>query len=352
MGLVLFLLLVILGLRFPRSAKTTWAILAFMLLFFSFVPRDGDYQQYKYVYEQFDSGWLTAYEPGFIAIVWLCKTLLLPYSLFRLCVGTLFLLGLYRAIKAQTENTAFSLALILVFPFFCFVAVIRSALAMAVVLNVLPFLLEGSLKSAAKYTAGIALAALFHYSSLFFLPLLLVRFQMNWKRAALFGAISLTFGVLLYFTDWIYKLLSLVTQNPKVLGWFTDNASKANLTGAAAILSLFLAFCFSSRIASATTIANKKQQAYAALTAKMGVLLLFAFPLFAYSSVFTRQLYILLPCVIITCANAACSGTVFQRKPFLAALGTVLLFAFYYDLPYLKQGLSMFDELLSFPKFW
>ena len=360
MGLILFSLCIGLGFRYPSSKQVTWGILLFMLFYFSFVERDGDYQQYKYVYERFDSSWLTAYEPGFVGILWLCKQLGLSYSLFRLVVGSLFLGGLYRALRMQTKHTAFVLGLILIFPFFCFVAVIRSALAMAVILNVIPFLQDRSCKSTLRYIAGIGLAALFHYSSLLFLALLLVHIPMTRKTLALYAGLSLLAGLILHFTDWIYRALRLVTDNQKILGWFTDNASKANLTGAAAILILFGVFAATAWLVPRWTQALPAgQKDYGILTGRIGILLCFAYPLFVYSSVFTRQLYLLLPCVILSCANAAFSGTCPRqitvgpiRIPFpvAAALATVVIFALYYDWPYWKQGLSMYAGLLSFPQ--
>lgn len=115
---------------------------------------------------------------------------------------------------------------------------------------------------------------------------------------------------------------------------------------------------------------SQKRKDYAQLVADISILMLFAYPLFIFSSVFMRQLFLLLPCVIISCANAAFSRDYTKRIiirlpfikksngdhvvisvvwPILLALGLVMLSAFYFDWPYLKQGQSMYDELIYFP---
>lgn len=373
MGLILYVALIILGIRFPKSRKVTWAMIAYMLILFSFVERDGDFQQYKYVYDIFGD-YIPSWEPGFVAIMWLCKQLHFPYGLFRLVVGSIYIFGVLRAVKSQTANVAFSVVLFSIFPFFFFVSAMRSSVAMAIILNVIPYLQDKSRKGSVKYVVGVLIATMFHYSSLFFLAFLLTQIKLTRRIILICTAVSAVGGVVLWFTDWISGLLSLVTQNQKVLQWFTNNASKANLTGAVVILVVFVAFTMTAYqaaiICKDSTHMSQKRKDYAQLVAYISILMLFAYPLFIFSSVFMRQLFLLLPCVIISCANAAFSRDYTKRIiirlpfikksngdhvvisvvwPILLALGLVMLSAFYFDWPYLKQGQSMFDELIYFP---
>ena len=245
---------------------------------------------------------------------------------------------------------------------------------MVFVLNAIPLLQDHSRKGIVKYVVFIMIATCFHYSSIFFLAFLLTRIKLTKKVLLIFAAVSILGGCILYFTNWISGLLSLVTQNQKVLQWFTDNESRANLTGAVAILAVFVAFatvaCQAARICNNCDDVSSEKKEYAKLIADISILMFFAYPLFTFSSVFMRQLYILLPCATISCANAAFAkdytrrivlNIPFAKKrngepvmisviwPMLLALGLVMLSAFYFDLPYLKQGRSMFDELLYFP---
>lgn len=376
MGIVIYVLLIALGFRYPKSKTVTRAIVVFMLFVFSFVERDGDYQQYKYVYEIFDNNWLNVYEPGFVFIIWICNKMGLSYSFFRLVVGSIFTSGLYRAIRTQTEGIAFSFALVLLFPFFVFVATIRSAVAMGFILNAIPFLMDKSLRGSIKYIEMILLASLFHVSSLIFLAFLLVRFKITKRNVIIYTFFSALCGVILHSSSLISKLMSQITQNQKILQWFTNNESSANFVGSLVVLIIFIALAFVAHYAAClcnysekTYLCNGK---YSALIANLSVLILFAYPLFIFSTVFMRQLYMFLPCVIISCVNAIIQAyekysikqlAILGKKLRISAtahvdlqvffiVGLVLLCAFYYDLPYLKQGQSMFDALYSFTIIW
>lgn len=164
------------ALLMPKSKTVTGTIMLFMFFMFSFVYYKGDLQIYEWVYNDFYTGqFITAYEPAFIGMIWICNVIGLPFSGFRAILAMTYLTLTYKAIQQQTDYTAITMALMIIFPFFVFTSVLRSGIASAIVLYAMSFLTKKSINFKLKYAICIIIATLFHYSSIVFLYFCLIR---------------------------------------------------------------------------------------------------------------------------------------------------------------------------------
>lgn len=127
-------------------------------------------------YMDISSGMGSRFEPGFVL---LCRSLaLLGFDYHALFFVTSFAVVflVYRAIYLQSGNLVWGVFIFL-FGGFLFFSTngVRQALAVAILLNALPF---ATRSEPIKYAAVVAIAALFHSTALIFLPLYLLR---EWK---------------------------------------------------------------------------------------------------------------------------------------------------------------------------
>ncbi|MBP3205434.1 MAG: EpsG family protein [Oribacterium sp.] len=239
--LVIFLGLFLLSIIYPRSKHITIAIVLFMLFVYAFTWHEGDLEVYEWVYRDLFTGrFYTAYEPGFVALMWLCKKVGLSFTGFRFVLGSFITIIIYHIVRRQTDYSAFAMVLYCLFPFFVFSSVLRSGISCVFVLLALEQLIidKGNKK---KYVIYILIGTLFHYSTVLFLPFLL--FTGKIKKTRLIGAFvgMCVLSFLINYTNVMYSIVSTFTQRQKIVGWLMKNDATANINGIIAIGVLLIA---------------------------------------------------------------------------------------------------------------
>lgn len=356
-----FLILILSSFIFPSSKKITFATLVFISVIFAFGQYKGDYAVYRWVYQEFLRGSLiTSYEPGYVAFLWIATRLKVPFVFFRLICASLICSSLYGVVNRQTKYTAVAVALYSLFPFFIYTAVFRSGLASAFVILGLEKL-AGNKKNG--FIMFIMMATLFHYSSMVFLLLLL--FEKRTKNDLIISVFvaAIILSVLIN-SSVLYIVVSRFTTSAKVLQWFTPNSASASIKGILAeVLLLLLLYYLAEKCLKARGIhyndwANNRNNPYGLeiLTYKLALLMFLLLPLMIYASPYMRIPYMALVFFVIVSLNDLglpvirediinCRETV----PFgwIILLVVVIAWKTYFDLPYLKQGTSIFWEYLE-----
>ena len=363
--LIVYLGLFILAMAFPRSKYLTIAIALFMLFIFSFAWHEGDLEVYEWVYRDLYTGrFNTHYEPGFVTVMWVCKKMGMSFTGFRLVLGIYNTAIAYRFVRKQTNYHAIAMALYALFPFFMFASVLRSGVASAFVLLAVEQLIKGN-SDKKKYVFFIILAILFHYSSVLFLPFILFtgKIKKNWLAEAFAGMCVLAFFV--NYTDVIYSVVSRYTQREKIIGWLMKSEASANLNGIMAIIIILTAlFYLNYRSIHGAPALNLEGYCDSGLrdnqikiSYQMSVYMMFLSPLMVLASPILRIPYMVFLLFIVSAVNIAyrnrgnhlyrCHSTMMINFSWVALLLTVLLWKFYADLPYLKNGAHVFGEYLD-----
>lgn len=164
------------GIIKKKSRTLTYLMLVYMWIFYALNTYSGDYISYKYVYTLIEQGKIWGhFEPGFTLLMWVCIKIGLPFLGFKSILATIYILGLFKTIKTYTKNTAFALAIFMIFPFMYFASVLRAGIAGLIIVYAIQFLKRDVKHGDLKYIGYILSATMVHTSSLFFLLFLLIR---------------------------------------------------------------------------------------------------------------------------------------------------------------------------------
>jgi len=366
---LLYTALLLFAFFFPKSKHLTVALGIFMWLMYGFAWYEGDLEVYQWVYSEIQSGAFNkAYEPLFIAAMWICSKLGMGFTVFRLVLGGFIVLSVYFAIKGMTENTAAAMGLYGVFPFFVFISVMRTGVASALVMLAVAELIKTN-PNKMKFILLIGIATLFHYSSFVFMILLLGPevFDRKYMVAVIIG--SLFLSIVINRTGLLYGVLSKITSRQKVLQWFTDNGASANLKGILAevivIASLFVMMKRNNIIGVTPAYTAIEGYSYNAgvrvnhLAYKLCGMMILLLPLMIYASPFMRLPYMVFPVFVMSTLNSSgadicleqevgySSGRFMVKMGWFVLLLIVLMWKLYYDLPYLKAGSHLFSEFFD-----
>ena len=358
MAIVFYLFILICAIAFPRSNKVAALSVAFMFVMYSFAYYEGDLQIYQWIYE---SGMIdTTFEPGFNALIFLCRALGLGFTGFRMVLAFIFLLLLYTGVSKYTEYKALAISLMIIFPFFVFTSVLRSGIACVILLNSYVYIIDPAYgkKGTAKYVAIVLLATLFHYSSALMLIFVFGKIKITPKMIIAIIAFTTSVYVLLNFTDLAYQLLSHFTSREKTLQWVSQGEGTANITGAIVILILISMNYYMAR--RSKDILNSLQaegivdfEAYEAEYSYNAAVLLFGFvPLMFLASPFLRVAYMLIPLIVSNTINAAygyktnCESRGFIPLLSVFLLCSLIIWRMHYELPYYSAGHIFFEEMI------
>ena len=119
MVLLVFILLVFLGLGYPKSRGVTQ--LNALLMFLTLAPATtaSDMEQFKHVYDNlYTYGLQFHYEPGYSILMIICKELGMDFFEFRIIWALLIVIIINAAVKRFTENTAMASALFILYNLF------------------------------------------------------------------------------------------------------------------------------------------------------------------------------------------------------------------------------------------
>lgn len=362
MMLLLFIPLGAAAFAYPKSRKITALILLLMWFMYGLCAYGGDYLQYEYVYNNFSSGAFNrAYEPGYVALMRICTMLHFSFVQFRCVLGAIYVFVGYLAVRRMTDCTALAMIILTLFPFFVFTAVMRSAIASVIVLYAFSDLVRGTVSGRVRFAVGVLIGVLFHYSSIVFLVFLVVRGPIRIHKFLLYFAATFILALLFFTTGIPYAIVSRITSSPKVLQWFVFGAT-TNLTGAVAelvvlALTTLMTWLSRSRI-DRQADAPQLHRDVARVAEGFSFFMLMLFPIMIFTAVFMRLNYMAYALPVVSCLNAAYprkkrdpeelppAGRGYVHYLVFFLVGMTLLWAFYYDLPYLKQGSYLYQTLI------
>lgn len=355
MLIVAFVLLLIFAYLMPKSKAVFFVEIVLMLFMFSFIDYGGDWDTYRDLYAGYASGEYTwHFEPAFSILTMICARIGLPYVWFRFVVCLMYSLFMAIFIRSETEYIAASTAIMLIFPFFAFVVVIRSGIACPLILCAFALLTSGKYNSKFKFVCLVLLATLFHYSCLVFLPFVITKKRISDTKRILLFISAVVVVILLNYTTVIPELLSSVMSREKTLTWFSKNEGTANITGAICETAILAINLMISKKACEISLRNahmlkENQIMFSKTTEEVSTLMLYLLPLMWLSSPFMRLSYMTFPMIIVSTINAISTLEKYKAERYLClglALFSVALRA-YDDLPYLRDGMMFFGEFFN-----
>lgn len=366
-GYLILLILFILTCFKPRSKILFICSLVFMWLLYAFSTKTGDQSVYEHVYNNmFNLHYYTEFEPGFTAIILLCKSINLSFVGFRAVCGAIFVILLGFAINKYTKCTALVAFLFILFPFSYFMSVMRAGIACLIVTLFFDFLIKRNKHWAIKYILGIALATLFHYSSIFFLLFIFAAKKDRSMKGFVVATLFVTLGVyLLYNLGYMYSFFSIFISRSKFLDWINPNAvdasSRSNLTGilcsvGIVVLLIIVGWYANKKANQAKKILGHEDNYILRMSAVVkysNVILLLTVPFLLINSVFIRFSYEMVLINLLNGVNVAhyysnAKQSVHQVKGksiitnALPLLLCVVVLLVYCDLPYMSQDFSAF----------
>jgi len=205
----------------PRSCYIIFAVALVLALLAGFRHPDiaKDYQNYLYafdgVYDNFDPLILGIYEPGFIAFIYIARTVFLHN--YAVAIMLVFALGsvFFKAFSIRT--LAINPYLVMLFYYSHYFMLhemvqVRIGLASAIFFISINSYLKGNTRN---YVGLILLATLFHYTAILYLGLLFFKkdsFNRFWYSAVILFSVVLSFfkvpliGILGFFSDYSAKM--------------------------------------------------------------------------------------------------------------------------------------------------
>lgn len=178
------------GIALSKEKFQSNIMLVFLWILFAFSYGNADYNIHlrKYTQYQFlnsQTEWL------YNQLMVFFNCLGLSYRGFLIIVSAFILLVLFSFTKKHTKNTAWVLAMYMLYPFCMDVTMVRYTLAISVVYIGLGFLFEGKKWWLLKYCCCILIASMIHLSSIFCLLFALPKFVNLKKLAKLMILLSL-----------------------------------------------------------------------------------------------------------------------------------------------------------------
>lgn len=326
MGFAIYVLLILLGICLPKSRLIAIMILIFMWVIYGFNTLSGDSIAYEYVYEL---NLQDHFEPAFTYLMSTCRRIGLPFTGFRIILATVFVMLTYAAIRNFTNAAAFALALFMVFPFPAFVSQLRAGLASAIVMYACKYLLTDVKMNAFKYTVGVIIAIMFHYSSAFYFVFLIVKYSRLNKEifaSKLFwGIMTCAMGLSLIFLygNSIISIISGFFVDARRLEWFyilKKIEGRPNTVGLITMILVLMGTVFVAILSNKTIKKYKNTWTmipYARnseVFLKIGIVLLISIPFLILNSTFHRLVYESLLIFICSATNAVMSRRVLTKS--------------------------------------
>lgn len=315
MGIFFYFLLVCFSLIFPSSKLLARVNIVFIWIVYAFNTYTLDGVVYESIYDNFSSGLYNShFEPAFSLIMYLCSKIGLSFQGFRVILASIFTPLIYSFVRRNTRNKAYALGLFMVYPLLFFVSVLRAGIASAIILYSISYLYEDEEENGViKYFIGVVFSTLFHYSSIFFLLLILAKQEKSFLKSYVFFICIFIVGLVLNYTNFIYFVISQFTQREKILIWFSLDSNvegRPNLVGfltAALVLvgntclTWLLKFQYL-KYYKPTVRSNPERNNIIELSYNTNILMLVFIPFLLKNTVFIRLVYEILGVTIISCS--------------------------------------------------
>lgn len=218
MPYLILIFMIFLGFTAPRNKIISIVLFTYMWCIIGFNSFTPDFANYKFMYEQIDSGIFTTFEPGYVMLNHICLHAGLSFTQFRCVVAAIGLLLVYISVLRLTDNYNLLLCIFMLYPVLGYTGGIRSLVAFGFGLLGMTFLVRGGKRRIIKYLICIGLAICFHYSFFVYLIFLFVEKGFNFTRTLKFLIIEISV-VLVWSQGYLYSILSRFITSEKVLRW-------------------------------------------------------------------------------------------------------------------------------------
>ena len=240
--LIVYYLLSILGIFKKNSKVLTVLMIAIMWIVFGLCTYNGDFGNYEWIYKNIqDPNYWSEFELLFNIMMYVCNIIGLSFIQFRMVFGAIFIIVLYITIRKYTENTSEVLGMFMIFPFLYFTSVIRSGLASVLVALAFYEITAGRNKKKLFWIL-IFIAVFIHYTSIAFVIYYYLR-NKKYQNKSFIIVFTIVLAVLiLYYTGFIYNIMSLIITNQRTLKWFAPSMQKVNFIVYLVIISIVVLF--------------------------------------------------------------------------------------------------------------
>lgn len=230
------IIIIILGMIFKKSKLLTYTMMLAAVILIGGSSLNADYYSYENNYFAIGNGlnsW--NFEIGFQWLNRLIFNLGFSYQQFRLIIALMGMLLIYKTIKKFTNNTAYVMALYLIYPLILDTIQIRNFLAMSIVIYGMRYIICLN-KQYLKYILTILLATSIHSTMAFYLAVLLVSLKNNRRMTFLVTSVSILSAILM---PYLIKGMSFFVASEKINAYFFTETSMFTQAG------VFLYFLYS-----------------------------------------------------------------------------------------------------------
>lgn len=349
-GIVLIVLLC-LAIRKPDSKITTYIILLYMFVMFAFMYYTGDLLKYEAIFNKISAGdtEYKKFEIGFIVLFFVFSKLGVSFVALRAFLGALYVGLSYNAVRRFTDKTALAMIVLTIFPLFIFVSIIRAGIASVIVLNACYYLTQNNAVSKKKFAILILIAGLFHQTAFFFIILMFMNRKMGKREVAVLVALSVAMVIMLQFTDVIPQILDAVNMGSKSYV-FNNPETASNING---IIAIVIALGANLLLAVAADYAESSQSSLQLINCNISIVFVLLTPLMAVAVPFMRLPYMIYGMNVVSYIEALYDAKEEKRITgktmhigLVVLFGVTLLWALYFDYPYLKDGGTIYTNLI------
>ncbi len=243
-GYTLFASMVLLGFLKKDSDRVTRIMGLYMWFIIAFNTSSADYLAYKEMYYCAFEPRYSDHEIGYMALSKICLRLGLSYLLFRCIIAFIIVYVTIISVEKFAIRKNCVLSLYLLFPFLSCASGLRQSCANAIVLYAMNYLLKGGRNSNLKFLICLCFAALFHYSSLFFILMLFAKYSKTNVLSMLIRVFVAGVGfIAIAKTNIIYRIVSRYTSREKTLRWLKLQVNYSGLYIVAIVLFIIFLLC-------------------------------------------------------------------------------------------------------------
>lgn len=340
---ITYYFLCIIGIIKKRSQLLTPMLLLIMWSVFGLCTYNGDYENYKYIYNNIQNPiYWSEFEPLFNILMYTCSKIGMNFIQFRMIYGALFVLLLNYVIGKYTENKAQVLGFIMIFPYIYFTSVIRSGLACVFVLLAY-YEITGGRQNIIKFCFFIIFAILFHYTSVFFI--IYFFFRRIEEKSLICVPLLAVLVTVIYKSGALLFIMSFITNNERILKWYSPDKSTQETRWIFYLIIIYLLVLFLSYLSrnKNTEFPDSVRPAnpYAKDIYHFNITMMILIPAFFVTNASARLIWEILLFNIICYAkddelrfyNNTINKIKYHKKDFLL-LVFLVLFAIYANLPY------------------
>lgn len=208
----------------PVKNKCWQRIIFLMICLYAWViigcnTETPDWKSYEYMYYHIEL--YTSHEPGFVWLMKGCAWIGLGFQQFRIVCASFIIIFTSLTARKLSDNVNLVMSMFVIAPLLSYTAMMRQAIASTIISYVITYLVDVNEKhSIRKFLVGILIATMFHYTSVFYIVLLLCRKKVINKSVVILGVALelLSFGLIS--SGLAHQALIRLIPIKKITDWF------------------------------------------------------------------------------------------------------------------------------------